>query len=196
MPHPIQVRYRLLILAVSACGIFGQDATKTSRAEDKPNRQAVGDAAADFELQSLDGKKVQLSKLTAEGPVVVMVLRGYPGYQCPLCTVQVGQFLSKAKAFEEAKTRVVMIYPGPADELKKRAEEFISGKTIPANFQLVIDPDYTFTKAWNLRWDARRETAYPSTFVVDAKGKIQFAKISMTHGGRAGVDDVLKAVTK
>jgi hypothetical protein len=75
-----------------------------------------------------------------------------------------------------------------------RAEEFITGKTLPANFHLWIDPDYSFTNAWHLRWDAPRETAYPSTFVIAPDGKIRFAKISKTHGDRASAEDVLKAL--
>lgn len=164
------------------------------QARDKAGRPAVGDEAADFELKTPDNEKVQLSKLVTEGPVVLVVLRGYPGYQCPVCTSQVAQLLSNAKKFDAAKARIVMVYPGPADGLQKRAEEFVRGKTLPANFFLALDPDYEFTKAYQLRWDAPKETAYPSTFVIDGKRIITFAKISMSHGGRASADEVLKAL--
>lgn len=163
--------------------------------KDKPSRPAVGDEAADFELKTIDKETVKLSKLVADGPVVLIVLRGYPGYQCPVCNTQVGQFLSSAKKFAAAKARVVMVYPGPADGLQKRADEFVRGKTLPANFSLALDPDYEFTKAYQLRWDAKNETAYPATFVIDGDRKITFAKISMSHGGRASADEVLKALT-
>jgi len=59
----------------------------------------------------------------------------------------------------------------------------------------VLDPDYVFTNLYGLRWDAPRETAYPSTFVVDSLGVVRFSKISRSHGGRASVDEVLQAVT-
>ena len=188
--------YQSFISGVIALGLLTHFFATDLLAKDKLGRPGVGDVAADFELLSPDERKMQLSQLTAEGPVVVIVLRGYPGYQCPVCSTQLGQFLSKAKSFEKAKAQVVMVYPGPAEGLKKHAEDFVSGKTLPGNFHLVFDPDYTFTKAWHLRWDAPNETAYPATFVVDGKGKIQFTKISMTHGGRAGVDEVLKAVAQ
>lgn len=60
---------------------------------------------------------------------------------------------------------------------------------------LVTDPDYIFTNSWGLRWDAPRETAYPSTFVIDRKGVVRFTKISKTHGDRANPADILKAVS-
>lgn len=164
-------------------------------ARDKAGRPTVGDEAADFELKTLQDDKVQLSKLVDDGPVVLVVLRGFPGYQCPVCNSQVGQFLSKAKQFGAVKARIVLVYPGPADGLKKHADEFVRGKSLPDNFDLVLDPDYEFTKAYHLRWDAKNETAYPSTFVIDRERKIQFAKISMTHGGRASADEVLKALS-
>ena len=47
----------------------------------------------------------------------------------------------------------------------------------------------------NLRWEAKNETAYPATFVIDRERKIQVAKISMTHGGGVLVDEVLKALS-
>lgn len=164
-------------------------------ARDQAGRPAVGDVAEDFELKTLDGESVKLSKLVADGPVVLVVLRGFPGYQCPACNAQAAQFLSKAKQFDAAKARVVMVYPGPADGLKKHADEFVRGKTLPDHFFLVLDPDYEFTKKYHLRWEAKNETAYPSTFVIDRERKITFAKISMTHGGRAAVEEVLKALS-
>jgi thioredoxin-dependent peroxiredoxin len=163
-------------------------------AEAPAGAPAVGEAAKDFSLSAVDGEKVQLAGLLKEGPVVLLVLRGYPGYQCPICNMQVGQFIASAEKLKAAKANVVMVYPGPADGLKQRASEFIRGKTLPKNFYLALDPDYEFTNSYHLRWNAERETAYPSTFVIESSGKIKFAKISTTHGGRASVDEVLKSL--
>ena len=155
----------------------------------------VGDEAKDFELASIGGEKVRLSKVREGGPVVLVVLRGYPGYQCPICTRQFAEFRGKADEFKKAGAQVLFVYPGPSDGLKDKAAEFVKGKDYPAHFTILLDPDYTFTTAYGLRWDARNETAYPSTFVVDSKRKVTFAKISTTHGDRVKVDDVLKALT-
>ena len=84
----------------------------------------VGDTAADFTLTGLDGKTVRLSDETARGPVVLLMMRGWPGYQCPLCTKQVAQFIGKAKDIDAAHAQVVMVYPGPAEGLKAHADEF------------------------------------------------------------------------
>lgn len=94
------------------------------------------------------------------------------------------------------KTSILLVYPGESSGLNEHADEFVRGKTLPENVTLVIDPDYEFTNKYNLRWDKKGETAYPSTFVIDEQGKIVFAKISKTHGDRAAVEDLLKALAK
>lgn len=65
---------------------------------------------------------------------------------------------------------------------------------MPDNFYFTIDPDYSMINKYGLRWNAPKETAYPSTFVIDKSGKIVFSKISKTHGGRAKIDEILEAL--
>lgn len=36
---------------------------------------------------------------------------------------------------------------------------------------------------------------YPSTFVIDGKRAVTFARISKSHGGRAKAEEVLKVLT-
>src|SRR5882724_4391765 len=129
----------------------------------------VGDSAPDFSLQTLNNQTITLSALTSNSPVVLLVLRGWPGYQCPLCTAQVRDYISSASAFEKAGARVIMVYPGLADNLKTHAAEFVSNKTWPKEFLLVTDPDFKMINSYDLRWNAAGETSYPSTFVIDRK---------------------------
>jgi peroxiredoxin len=81
-----------------------------------------------------------------------------------------------------------------ADDLKAHATEFLNDKNWPKDFRFVIDPDYSFTKSYGLRWDAPRETAYPSTFIIGKGGKVLFAHVSKQHGDRVSSDTVLKAL--
>ncbi len=155
---------------------------------------AAGQKAKDFTLKDLEGHPVQLSELLKQSPVVLVELRGWPGYQCPLCTRQVGEFVGKAKEFDDAKAKVVLVYPGASEHLKEHASDFASGKGIPEGFTFLIDPDYSFTNSYGLRWDARGETAYPSTFVIDREGVVRFAKTSKVHGDRSTPAEVLAAL--
>jgi len=151
----------------------------------------VGDKAPDFALKTLDEQVVHLSDLTAKSNVVLIVLRGWPGYQCPLCTRQVRDYIDSSSGFEKLKARVVMVYPGPADELQAHAKEFLENKQWPKDFIYLTDPDYTMVNAYGLRWNAPRETAYPATFVLDRRGNILSAKISHSHGDRTKAADIL-----
>lgn len=155
---------------------------------------AVGAVAPAFALRTLEGKTVELAALTAESPVVLVVLRGFPGYQCPLCTRQVHDFVTHAKDFAAKGVRIVMVYPGPAAGLQARAKEFLADKAWPRDFVFLVDPDYTFTRAYGVRWEARNETAYPSTFVIERGGRVEFARVSTTHGGRTTAAEVLGAL--
>ena len=155
---------------------------------------SVGTKAPDFSLRSADGAMVRLADAVAKGPVVLVVLRGWPGYQCPVCTRQFGSFMGRAAAFDSSGARVLFVYPGPAEDLDAHAREFVRGDRLPASFTFLLDPAYAFTQSYGLRWDAPQETAYPSTFVIDRDGLVRYAKISRTHGDRATVDDVLAAV--
>ena len=175
----------ILIALLAVCGRgYASDAV----------RPQVGMEAQDFELTDLGGTKHRLATAVKDGPVVLIVLRGFPGYQCPVCTKQVGQFLSAAEKLQAKGAKVLLVYPGPSRELEKHAADFVSGKTIPAGFHLLLDPDYTFTNAYGLRWEVPNETAYPSTFVIGKDRKVTFAKISKGHGDRSSVEDVLKAL--
>lgn len=184
-----------LATSIALIAFLGQAAVATVKAADS-SPPAKGEKAGDFSLATLDGEQVSLSKLTKDGPVVLVVLRGWPGYQCPICTRQVADLVGHAKEIKKTGARVVLVYPGPGEKLKEHADEFQRGKGIPAGFDFVTDPDYKFTNQYRLRWDAPNETAYPSTFIIDRDGVIRFAKVSKTHGGRATAATILKEVAQ
>jgi peroxiredoxin len=159
-----------------------------------PAVPAVGQKAPEFSLTAVDGTPVSLTAMLRRGPVVLVVGRGYPGYQCPFCTRQFGEIRSRAKDFEARGATVLWIYPGAGDEVKKRAEEFAGAAELPASIRLLVDPGYRFTTTYGLRWDAPKETAYPATFVIDRGGIVRYALVSREHGGRAPIADVLAAL--
>ena len=156
----------------------------------------VGKTAPDFTLSTPEGKSVHLADMTAKGPVILVVLRGYPGYQCPYCNRQVQDLIGRSQDFSDAGAQVIAVYPGPPSELGDKAKEFLAGKKLPANFNLVLDPGYEFTNRYGLRWEAEHETALPSTFLIDPQGVIFFSKIAKEHGGRTTAAEILDAMPK
>ena len=157
---------------------------------------SVGDEAIDFSLKTLQEKKIQLSELNKNKPVELVVLRGWPGYQCPICTRQVAGLVADADEFKKYGVNILMVYPGPAEKLKEHAAEFSEGFDFPEHFYFVFDPDYSMINKYGLRWDAPKETAYPSTFVIDKNGEVVFARVSETHGDRAENSEIISIVFK
>ena len=155
----------------------------------------MGEKAPDFVLVTTKGNTVRLSERTT-GPVVLVVLRGFPGYQCPNCNRQVQDFVQNAAAFAEIGARVMFVYPGPPDQLAAKAAAFLKDRSLPDHFEMLLDPDYVFTKAYGLRWEGAKETAYPSTFLIDQQGIVFFSKVVKSHGGRASAAEVLSALPR
>lgn len=171
--------------------LFAASLFTTARAAEPPQ---VSDTAPNFKLNTLDDKPVELKQLTASNPVVLVVLRGWAGYQCPICTRQVHDFVAHAADFAAEKAQVLMVYPGPAENLKAHAQDFLQDKQWPKQFMFVTDPNYTFTVAYGLRWDAPSETAYPSTFIIVTNGIVRFAHVSHSHGDRVSATTALEAL--
>jgi len=152
----------------------------------------VGAKAQDFTLSTPTGKAVTLATEQRGHDLVLVILRGFPGYQCPYCVKQVHDFADRASDFKAKNTRVLLVYPGPPADLDQHAKEFLEKQAeLPSNVVLVTDPDYKVTNLYGLRWDAPHETAYPSTFILDKKGMVVFEKVSRSHGDRLSAQDAL-----
>lgn len=153
---------------------------------------AVGAKAPDFTLSTPTGRTVQMSKEQHGHDLVLVVLRGFPGYQCPYCVKQVHDFVDHAADFAAKNVKVLLVYPGPPADLDQHAKDFLAKQSdLPSNIVLVTDPDYTMTNSYGLRWDAPHETAYPSTFILDKNQTVLFEKISHSHGDRLSAQDAL-----
>lgn len=162
-----------------------------------PGTPEVGQRALDFELPIVNGEGyLSLSEAYKDGPVVVIFLRGYPGYQCPICSQQVSSLINRANALQQAAHRVILVYPGPGEGLSRNAEQFLGSRRLPPPLVLVRDDDMQVVQQWGLRWDKHRETAYPSTFVLDRYGRIAWRKVSRSHGERSTIDEILKELGK
>ena len=166
-------------------------AAQTPKHARGPTPPEVGTTAKNFLLRDVLGRRVQLENLTHFGPVTLIFLRGYPQAQSATCRSQFRSFLRDAAQFSEKPSSVVFVYPGEREDLAKHASEFVGRHDMPEDFYLVLDSQFRLTKAYGLKWNALRETAYPCTLIVDRKGVIRFVKASAHRGGRTTPDDVL-----
>ncbi len=149
-----------------------------------------------FQGVGLDGKTVSSATLLEKNPLVVIVMRGFPGYNCPACSAQLADFIKEAEAIKTAGAQVAIIYPGSVEDLEAKAKGFVGKQQLADAFHLVIDKDMKIVKQLGLFWDAPKETAYPTTLVADRQGNIRFLKISRSHGGRVKASEVIDAIKK
>lgn len=158
----------------------------------------IGEQVEDFSLPVVGSEDEELSlrEMYHEGPTVVVVLRGFPGYQCPLCSKQVNSLANRAETLGKLAHRVILVYPGPSNELEQHASDFIGPRTLPEPMVVVRDAEMRMVESWGLRWKAPRETAYPSTFVIDTDGTVVWSKVSDSHAGRAETEEIVKALRK
>src|SRR5260370_39203463 len=77
----------------------------------------IGSKAPDFTLSTPTGVSVRLSQDTAKGKTVLVVLRGFPGYQCPYCERQVHDFVEHASDFEAHECNILVLFPRPPAHL-------------------------------------------------------------------------------
>ena len=134
-------KLRTLIIA-----ILGIAFATAASADETPKPPKVGDTIKEFKFQSEDKQEVSLAALAKKGPVVLVILRGYPGYQCPACTAQVAELRKHAAEFKELGANVVLVYPGEVENLQERAGQFLKASKLPEPLVLVLDPKYDFIR--------------------------------------------------
>jgi peroxiredoxin len=155
----------------------------------------VGQRAPDFTLSTPTGEHLSLSSLTNKGNVVLILLRGYPGYQCPFSQLQFQNYQQAAANFAATGTQILFVYPGnDTKDLAADASQMTGRATLPANVHVVIDPNYVFSNQYGLRWNAPNQTVYPTTFVVDKAGMVFFMHTGHTSSDQTPVTDALAVI--
>ena len=193
MRHQNCIAVCVVGLLLCSCGLLPARADEAAASKGPK----VGVRVTDFELPVVGSDEyVTLSEEYEQGSVVVVILRGFPGYQCPICTRQVASLSNRAKALAKEAHRVILVYPGEAKGLKRNAEQFMGSRKLPSPLLIVRDDGMKLVEQWGLRWNARSETAYPATFVIDRNGRIRWKHVSESHAGRSTVEEILKELRK
>lgn len=168
---------------------------------------AVGATAPDFELPDATGKKVRLSELLNQGPVVVNF---YRGEWCPYCNLELRAFQVMQAEFEAAGAQLVAISPELPDhslsvtEKHELAYPVLSdvGNTVAKTFGLVFALAETLRPIYlnfgldipASNGDDSYELPFPATFVIDRDRTIRYSFVDADYTKRAEPSEVLAAV--
>ena len=100
-----------------------------------------GSVAPDFELADQEGRTQTLSRLLADGP---LILYFYPADFTPGCTKEACSFRDLHDDLLKAGLRIVGVSPQDTDSHRRFAEKYKLG------FMLLSDPDKKVIKAYGL----------------------------------------------
>jgi peroxiredoxin Q/BCP len=142
------------------------------------DRLQSGDKAPAFSLTADDGSTVALKDFKGQRVVVYF----YPAAMTPGCTKQACDFRDSLDALAAAGIAVVGISPDKPEKLAKFREH--DGLTFP----LLSDPDKKVLEAYGAFGEKKLYGktvvgVIRSTFVIDAKGKIELAQYNVKATG-------------
>jgi peroxiredoxin Q/BCP len=133
-------------------------------------RLETGDKAPAFALLDDTGKTVKLSDFRGQR----VLLYAYPAAMTPGCTKQACDFRDNLKAFSKQDLVIIGISPDKPEKLAKFRERDA------LTFTLLSDPDKSVLSSYGafgekMMYGKTVTGVIRSTFVIDAKGKIEHA---------------------
>ena len=168
---------------------------------------SVGAPAPDFSLPNATGDQVTLSKLLAQGPVVLAFYRG--GW-CPYCSIELRALQSRISEISAAGATLVAISPQTPDNSLSTAEKLELEFPVLSDVGNQVARDYglVFSLPEDLRgvyagWgldiatangDESFELPLPATFVIGADGIVAWKFADADYTKRAEPDEVIAAL--
>ena len=126
-----------------------------------PESAAVGSRAPDFELVNLADETVKLSEL--RGKIVII---NFWATWCEPCKVEM-PFFEELFRNSQSKVEILAVnFDEPPQQVKQFANEY------NLSFQVLLDPGGNVQDLYRVR-------GYPTTFVVDDTGLIQFHHVGL-----------------
>ncbi|MBE9030511.1 AhpC/TSA family protein [filamentous cyanobacterium LEGE 11480] len=167
----------------------------------------VGATAPDFELSDPTGKRVKLSALLVNGPVV---LNFYRGEWCPYCNLEIRAFQQLLPEFQQAGAQVVAVSPElPDNSLTMQEKHELSfpvlsdvGNVVARDYGLVFSLDASLRPLYQgfgidipaHNGDESYDLPVPATYVVDTSGTVRYAYANADYTLRAEPAEVLAEV--
>lgn len=169
----------------------------------------VGDEAPDFTLGDPDGKRVRLSDLLKDGPVV---LTWYRRAWCPYCNIALASLTKHNDDFKKLGATLVALTP----ELPDTTAETVKEQGLP--FEVLSDIDHQVADQYGLVFKLNDDTRaryqekfklversgekaadrlpLPATYVIGTDGVIRYAFLDADYRRRAEPEDIIAVLRK
>jgi peroxiredoxin len=165
-----------------------------------------GQTIPNGELETLDGKKINLQTLVFQKPSILIFYRG--GW-CPFCNLQMGQLVKIEPDLMKMGYQVLAITPDKPESLRASIDKH------EINYTLLSDRTMDLTRQFGLAYrldpatlekmkgfgvdldkatgNSLHELPVPAALVVDTKGLIHFVYYNADIKVRVNPDDLMKA---
>jgi peroxiredoxin len=122
---------------------------------------AVGNPAPDFSLDDLSGERIHLADLRGK-----VVLINFWATWCGPCRLEMPALQVRAERFAPQMAVLAVNFDEPADQVQAFVDEL--GLTFP----VLLDPGAEVQDLYRVR-------GYPTTYLVDSEGTVQFVHIGL-----------------
>lgn len=142
-------------------------------------------------FQGVDGAALDITQYRGKKSVLVVVLRGFVGEVCVYCVAQTEALAQCRERLDSLGIEVVVLYPGAREneESFEKAYAMTFGKGAPP-YRVFYDPDLEFVKKLGIVGDL----AFPSTFIVDKQGIVQYAFVGEHRADRPAAKRLIELI--
>ena len=135
-------------------------------------------SAVDFTIRDINGKKVQLKNLLADGPVLL----DFWALWCVPCLKEMPELKKIARKYKESGLTIVAVNEdSPSDQSK--VKPFIKQERF--NFVVVLDEDKDL-------WDQFHVNALPTSILIDQTGHIVYTHTGYKPGDETKIIEALE----
>jgi peroxiredoxin len=203
-----EVSILLLLLGCNAAQDLPGDAGATVQFKDQApsNAETRSEDLLNISLQDADGQPTVLDKLRGNRPVVLVFTRGLVGSAeqdadghygksiCTYCSTQTSRLIANYDKFRDKNAEVIVVFPVARSDDQGEVQTFAArvqgaGKTTAdMPFPVLLDVDLKAVDALGIRADLSK----PSTFILDADGKVRYAYVGQTLSDRPSINALLE----
>lgn len=144
---------------------------------------------SELDLVDTNLNAVTLSEIQGDRNLLLVILRGAP--LCPFCTAQTSRLKNNYEKFVELDSEVAVVFPGTIADLEQLLDRAIEeDQSLP--FPILVDTELSTILKLNIAGDK----ALPSTFIIDKKGKTQFAYVGASSSDRPSIKSLISTLER
>lgn len=144
-----------------------------------------------LEFVDSSGKRLKLADFRGKQNVVLVFMRGFSGAMCPYCQTQTSRLIANYPEFQKRGAEVLVVYPGQTkqlDEFLSASREKSNSKLDQVPFPILLDETLAAVDFFGIR----DELAFPSTYILDKQGQVNFAYVGSGMADRPSIKAMLE----